>query len=330
MLLLLLLVVVLGSPLGALGKAAPHTSNYALIVDTSMNYFNYRHVANSLAVYRAVKAGGIPDNNIILMLAEDIACNARNPFKGSVFDDDSKRIDLFDSSVQVDYRGEEVTVENVLRVISGRHLEGTPKSKRLDSTVNSNVLMYFSGHGGDGFLKFRDTTTMSSPDIAAAVAQMKQKGRFRELLFVVDTCQAGTLFEDFVAIPDVVAIGSSVRGESSYSLTHDYELGVAVTDRFTYHLLRYFEQQQQHTRRNLMNLFQSFSYAKLHSHATWHSSLNRDLGQVLVTDFFSAVLDVKRTANTPRTKLNRTMATAAAEEPAAAEEDWDYPLPLFL
>lgn len=318
-------LLVLG--LGVLGQAAPHTSNYALIVDTSMNYFNYRHVANSLAVYRAVKAGGIPDSNIILMLAEDIACNARNPFKGSVFDDDSKRIDLFDSSVQVDYRGEEVTVENVLRVISGRHLEGTPKSKRLDSTVNSNVLMYFSGHGGDGFLKFRDTSTMSSPDIAAAVAQMKQKGRFRELLFVVDTCQAGTLFEDFAAIPDVVAIGSSVRGESSYSLTHDYELGVAVTDRFTYHLLRYFDQKQ--ARRNLLDLFQSFSFNKLHSHATWQSSLNRDLGQVLVTDFFSAVLDVKQTgfAGASRPRPNRT---DVAEEPLAAEDAWGLPLPLLL
>ena len=49
-----------------------HTSNYALIVDTSMFWFNYRHIANSLAVYRAVKAGGIPDSHIVLMLAEDI------------------------------------------------------------------------------------------------------------------------------------------------------------------------------------------------------------------------------------------------------------------
>ena len=118
-----------------------------------MFWFNYRHVANSLAVYRAVKAGGIPDSHIVLMLAEDIACNPRNILKGSVFDDDSQTIDLFDEHVQVDYRGEEVTVENVLRVLSGRHLKGTPRSKRLDSDENSNVLVYFAGHGGGMFLK---------------------------------------------------------------------------------------------------------------------------------------------------------------------------------
>ena len=65
-----------------------------------------------------------------------------------MFDDDSQTIDLFDDNVQVDYRGEEVTVENVLRVLSGRHLKGTPSSKRLDSDENSNVLVYFAGHGG--------------------------------------------------------------------------------------------------------------------------------------------------------------------------------------
>jgi phosphatidylinositol glycan class K len=132
----------------SLDCSSRHTSNYALIVDTSMFWFNYRHIANSLAVYRAVKAGGIPDSHIVLMLAEDIACNPRNILKGSVFDDDSQTIDLFDENVQVDYRGEEVTVENVLRVLSGRHLKGTPRSKRLDSDENSNVLVYFAGHGG--------------------------------------------------------------------------------------------------------------------------------------------------------------------------------------
>lgn len=317
-------------------NATPHTSNYALIVDTSMNFFNYRHIANSLAIYRAVKAGGMPDSHIILMLAEDIACNARNMFKGSVFDDASRTIDLFDEHVQVDYRGEEVTVENVLRVISGRHLPGTPKSKQLDSTIHSNVLIYFSGHGGDGFLKFRDTTTMSTRDITDAVAQMKEKGRFREMLFVVDTCQAGTLFEGFDAIKDVVAIGSSVRGESSYSLTHDFDLGVPVTDRFTYHLLRYFDNKQRN-KATLHNLFHSFSYDKLHSHVTWASTLNRALDRVLVSDFFATVLNVKvlpRTTTQQQQRQQPQFEMKKEEEKEhvdfANEEFWASPLPLYV
>lgn len=39
----------------------PHTENWALIVCTSRFWFNYRHIANALSMYRVVKKLGIPD-----------------------------------------------------------------------------------------------------------------------------------------------------------------------------------------------------------------------------------------------------------------------------
>lgn len=39
----------------------PHTNNWAVIVDTSRFWFNYRHAANVLSIYRSVKRLGIPD-----------------------------------------------------------------------------------------------------------------------------------------------------------------------------------------------------------------------------------------------------------------------------
>ena len=56
---------------------------------------------------------------------------------------------------QVDYRGYEVTVENFIRVLTGRLPPSTPRSKRLLSDERSNILIYMTGHGGDGFLKFQ-------------------------------------------------------------------------------------------------------------------------------------------------------------------------------
>nr|XP_020010781.1 GPI-anchor transamidase-like [Castor canadensis] len=38
-----------------------HTNNWAVLVCTSRFWFNYRHVANTLSVYRSVKRLGIPD-----------------------------------------------------------------------------------------------------------------------------------------------------------------------------------------------------------------------------------------------------------------------------
>jgi hypothetical protein len=59
---------------------ANHTSNWAVLVCTSAYWYNYRHMANTLSLYRTVRRLGVPDSNIILMLADDVACNARNPY----------------------------------------------------------------------------------------------------------------------------------------------------------------------------------------------------------------------------------------------------------
>ncbi|KAK6058555.1 hypothetical protein COOONC_03874 [Cooperia oncophora] len=64
-----------------------HTNNWAVLVCTSRFWFNYRHVSNVLALYHTVKRLGIPEGesilrNIILMLAEDVPCNPRNPRPG--------------------------------------------------------------------------------------------------------------------------------------------------------------------------------------------------------------------------------------------------------
>lgn len=50
---------------------------------TSRFWFNYRHVANALAVYRVLRRLGVPDARIVLMLADDMPCNARNARPGA-------------------------------------------------------------------------------------------------------------------------------------------------------------------------------------------------------------------------------------------------------
>ena len=47
-----------------------------------------------------------------------------------------------------------MTVENFIRVMTGRQSEDTPRSKRLLTDDRSNVLVYMTGHGGEDFLKF--------------------------------------------------------------------------------------------------------------------------------------------------------------------------------
>jgi len=73
-----LVVLLLLACLHDVDSTAQHTNNWAVLVGTSRFWFNYRHVGNTLGVYHGIKKLGIPDSNIILMLADDMPCNARN------------------------------------------------------------------------------------------------------------------------------------------------------------------------------------------------------------------------------------------------------------
>jgi phosphatidylinositol glycan class K len=155
-----------------------HTSNWAVLVSTSRFWFNYRHLANVLSLYRTVKRLGIPDSQIILMLPDDMACNPRNAFPGTVYNNADRALDLYGDNIEVDYRGYEVTVENFIRLMTDRVGEDMPRSKRLMTDERSNILVYMTGHGGNEFLKFQDAEEISAFDLADAFGQMWEKKRY--------------------------------------------------------------------------------------------------------------------------------------------------------
>lgn len=215
-------------------------NNWAVLVSTSKYWFNYRHSANVLSIYRSIKRLGIDDAHIILMLADDMACDARNPWPGSIFNNAHHHINVYGSDVEVDYRGDEVTVENFIRLLTGRHHDATPRSKRLFSDEDSNILIYLTGHGGNGFLKFRDKDELTALEIANSFEQMYQKKRYNEILFIIDSCQAESM-SNLLYSPNIIGIGSSKIGQDSLSHHGDSSIGVYVIDRYTYYVLNFLE-----------------------------------------------------------------------------------------
>ncbi|KAI5789742.1 peptidase C13 family-domain-containing protein [Peziza echinospora] len=274
--------------------AAQHTNNWAVLVGTSRFWFNYRHLANVLSIYRTVKRLGIPDSQIILMLSDDVACNPRNTFPGAVYNNADRGIDLYGDNIEVDYRGYEVTVENFIRLLTDRVEPDTPRSKRLLTDDRSNVLVYMTGHGGNEFLKFQDAEEISAFDLADAFEQMWEKKRYHELLFMIDTCQANTMYSKIYS-PNIIATGSSKLDESSYSHHGDQDIGVAVIDRYTYYNLEFLEKNvQPNSKHTLQELFDTYDIEKLRSHPGIRTDLfKRNLSDVLITDFFGNVQNVE-------------------------------------
>ena len=274
-----------------------HSNNWAVLVDTSRFWFNYRHVANVLSIYRSVKRLGIPDSQIILMIADDMACNPRNPRPATVFNNANQNINVYGDDVEVDYRGYEVTVENFVRLLIGRLPAGTPRSKQLLTNEGSNILVYLTGHGGDGFLKFQDSEEVTSQELADAIEQMWEKRRYNEIFFMIDTCQAASMFEKFYS-PNILAVASSLVGEDSLSHHVDPAIGVYIIDRYTYYALAFLEKVQPNSTKTMTEFLAVCPKRVCISTVGVRKDLfQRDTSQVPITDFFGAVRRVELSKN---------------------------------
>ena len=315
---LVLLILLSAAPHGAVlsaastaaaaPTAATSTNTWVVLASTSRYWFNYRHTANALSMYRIVKSAGVPDSHILLLLPDDFACQPRNgPHAASMFNSASHSFNLYsDDDVEVDYRGSAVSVESLLRLLHGRHSEHVAKRQRLLSDERSNVLLYLSGHGGNEFLKFQDAEELSSTDIGLAVQTMYAQRRFHRLLMVSDTCQAESLHSNIQA-PGVMSIAASRVGENSYSSSLDPAVGLSLIDRFTDSMLDFFErrQSQYHAQQNssigsgssnhwmsrvsVDDLVRSLDPARLLSHPVTRTDLfPSELSETPLTAFFAA------------------------------------------
>lgn len=219
-------------------KQAPHQhqpqvkDTYVIILSASKYWFNYRHTSNALAFYSLMKKQfNVPDDRILLFLADGHACSPANPYPGTVYNQDGNRDEssqsfLYPTSgdIEVDFTGpSEVTPDAFLRAITGRtprhrgfispwtssfhpppHHHHQPQSSSSSSAYHnkrtflhpgrqSTLVVYMTGHGGDGFLKFHDKEELSYAEFASSLADAHAVGRFGKTLVIADTCQAATV-----------------------------------------------------------------------------------------------------------------------------------------
>lgn len=74
------------------------------------------------------------------MLADDIACNPRNPYPTSVFNNADQQTNLYDDIVEVDYRGYEVTACSFLDLFHGKTLvQPSCHDKQLEQLLVYNI-----------------------------------------------------------------------------------------------------------------------------------------------------------------------------------------------
>jgi len=101
-----------------------------------------------------------------------------------------------------------------MNILRGRFEPDFPISKRMQTNSESRIFIYMNGHGGENFFKIADTDLVHSEDLAQVFDEMHLKGLYKEIVFLLDTCEALSMF-DQVEAPNMYMIATSDHDESA-------------------------------------------------------------------------------------------------------------------
>jgi len=187
--------------------------HWAVIVAGSNTYSNYRHQADACHAYQIAKTKGVPEDHIILMAYDDIANNPSNPFPGKLYnkpDPSGPGVDVYEGC-NIDYKGADVTPQNFMDVLTGK-----ASGKKLESTSEDNVFIFFSDHGAPGLIAFPGSAgVLHKADLQSTFQTMSDNKMFNKLTMYLETCESGSMFQD-MNIPGIYALSASNPTESSW------------------------------------------------------------------------------------------------------------------
>lgn len=174
--------------------------HWAVIVAGSNGYSNYRHQSDACHAYHVVRRHGIPAENVVLMMYDDVAWHERNPYPGQLFNKptaknaDVQPVDVY-KGCEIDFRGVEVTPETFLNVITGNS-SGAFNKKVLNSTAEDRVFINFIDHGSRGNVYFPHMKPLTAAKLKKAMRTMHDKKMYKELVFYMEACELGSMFSN--------------------------------------------------------------------------------------------------------------------------------------
>lgn len=219
------------------GSAIPYaslTGHQALIVATSTGWTDYRHQADALAIYQLLKEHGYTDENIILILADDIANNASNPEQGVIRVKPGGE-NLY-TDVHIDYLLKDLTGNDFCNILAGNVTARTPTV--LNGDEGTNIFVFWSGHGISGALCWDQTVMgVTGDQMESALTQLHNSNGYRKLAMFVETCYSGSVLEQCTGFPGMIFYTAANPDETSKADVFNADLGVWMSNRFTSTLL---------------------------------------------------------------------------------------------
>ena len=223
------------------------TDQYAVLVQGSEGYINYRHQADVLSVYQALRRGGFPDDHIILIIDRDMSSSHANPQPGTVRTSPDGPDLLGGTTVgsgfaaaEIDYDSRDLTARDIANILKGVQTSTTPVVLPQDAAAN--VLFYWSGHGrsrsqgGADEFAWRGTPARQgfTADLLRETAAQMQ---FRKLLIAAEPCYGECVVQTVEGIPGVLAMSGASAAEQSWADHWNNDARIWMCDRFSLNLV---------------------------------------------------------------------------------------------
>lgn len=227
---------------------------WVLIGAASNRWVNFRHASTASEMYHLTRFLGVDEQHILVILKDSLAsANPRNNYPGNIFSGSRYQkvryfteyfgsrgksdINLWTEGVwqSTEYVHSGVNPITFLNLLQG---DGPSSGKvvyegygefhslfrSLESDIHDDVVVFLGGHAYPSTFKIGEEP-FSATELAMAVDTMYQRGRFRKLLLLLDTCHSVTMC-DSIHTPNVVCLASSSSHNRSYSTTQSDELGI--------------------------------------------------------------------------------------------------------
>ncbi|KAF7682448.1 GPI-anchor transamidase [Astathelohania contejeani] len=250
------------------------TKNYAILLNASQYFFNYRHTSNVLTLHKILKQNGFLKEEIIHLTCEDVTRDMRNAHIGYFHHTDKK----YFKSPKI--KTTQFSINTFLNMLRCNDI------RLKDVDESSNILIYMCGHGGKGYIKFHDREYLLREDLMAGLEALYNRG-VNKILFIFDTCNADSLIDPTRLKKNMLLVASSKTDELSYSFHYSQLIGPALIDNFMLEFYRLAIHADKKTQ--IVDLLQKMQH--IGSTIIWHVY---DKKNFLFKDFFYQSEDEKK------------------------------------
>lgn len=201
-----------------------------IIVATSRGWKNYRHQADALEFYQFFKKNGFSDDEIILIIADDMAYHEDNPYQGEIFRSENGE-NLY-KDIVIDYKLGDLRPKDFRDILLGNSSERLPVV--VNGTEGKNVVLFWSGHGRPEALVWdQNEAFLTGKFMSETIREMHDQGKYRKFLAIIEACYSGNIGLSCEGIPGLLLMTAANDMETSKAEYFSIEMNTYLTNSFT-------------------------------------------------------------------------------------------------